>query len=171
MPKTSGKNAQYIDIGILNMNQMGSRLHAMFFFHVFDMMLDKVFVEYIVQYPLLSCCIILLIIYLSMLALNSCEMSLELHIGPTFGRTSDQKNFHDNSEITFINKTICYGPSLELPHWGSSNEGPQHTYFLVNYWNYHILLIWGYVFGWEFSLHSNIWAILRMLNFENGKSV
>ena len=32
MPKTSGKNAQYIDIGILNVNQMGSGLHAMFFF-------------------------------------------------------------------------------------------------------------------------------------------
>ena len=29
----------------------------------------------------------------------------------------------------FLHKNICFGYSLEVPHWGTSNEYPQHRFF------------------------------------------
>ena len=31
------------------------------------------------------------------------------------------------SNMVFLYENICYGYSLEAPHWGASNEYPQHV--------------------------------------------
>ena len=46
----------------------------------------------------------------------------------------------------FVRKTICCGYSLEVPHWGTSNEYPQHMFSWRNKKNIFLawLLIWSY---------------------------
>ena len=41
---------------------------------------------------------------------------------------------------------LCCGYSLELPHWGASNEYPEHNYVFMENWrklsqNYHQILL------------------------------
>ena len=46
----------------------------------------------------------------------------------------DQRLFFFHRKVLifflFLHENICCGYSLEAPHWGASNEYPQHIYFL-----------------------------------------
>ena len=43
---------------------------------------------------------------------------------------TDKRGYPHN--IFLIDKNICCGYSLEVPHWGTSNEYPQHMFSLRN---------------------------------------
>ena len=75
---------------------------------------------------------------------NNSPLPLPYHIAP------DKMYFFQLKIIDiflFLHKNICCGYSLEVPHWGTSNEYPQHMFLWRNKKNIFLdnPLIWSYV--------------------------
>ena len=55
-------------------------------------------------------------------------------VGVTYSKSGVNENSVSGKYfyLIFLHKNICCGYSLEVPHWGTSNEYPQHMFWCRN---------------------------------------